>query len=160
MIEELLNSLSLVEWRFSDDDARSTELTEQAIKLFNTQRIHLHSNYDEAIGLVDRDGQLQAVLVVALTEFDVGDDDEEVNSVEFSIATAPTAHRKGLAERLTRHLINVTVPQWAEEFGWDERLPTVVEAFVANPVAVIPLLQKLGFEPMKRKGYWAKRVES
>lgn len=144
MLDGILDSVSVVHVRHDDEDERSEEIIGATHDLFTSQNIALHSNYDEFIALLYR-GKVAAVAALSVT-------DDEVPSVEFSIATDPVYHRQGLARRLLEEILKL-VKKMQQEF-W-EGTAVEVEGYVVNPKAVLPLLKPLGFkQDRKERNRW------
>jgi GNAT superfamily N-acetyltransferase len=122
------------------EDGDEELLFEQAHDLFNSQGIHLHSNYDRFFVIFDDADDERVVATAAMCLYD----DDSPPSIEFSVAVAPDQQRKGLAKKLVEEVIRYT-QQSSTEFDWGD--DTEVEAYVANEQAMIPLLRGLGFEP-------------
>lgn len=122
----------------SGDDGEN-EVVDLALELFKSQGIHLHSNYDEL--LIVLDGGVVAAAAMSMNDRD------DPPSIEFSLATAPGAHRRGYGRALMGEVI-AHARALAREFGWRE---VDVEGYVVNPVAIIPLLTPMGFRPDARE---------
>lgn len=121
----------------SDDDDND-EMIVAAAALFSSQDIHLHSNYDDFLVIVDG----RRVLAAAALSMD---DREDPPTVEFSLATAPSSHRQGYARKLMKEVVSYAAGE-AREYGWDE---VDLEGYVVNKTAMLPLLTELGFRPGK-----------
>jgi len=136
----------------NDDDPEFEHHAHEAYNLFQASGLYLHSNYDDFLVMTeDGDPESRVIAAAAMSISDGG----ESQDVEFSVAVDARYKRQGLAKRLVEE-VEGYARSLAGEFDWENPM---VEAYVVNQEAMIPLLTSMGYSPPAvSRGYWTKSV--
>jgi 8-oxo-dGTP pyrophosphatase MutT (NUDIX family)/GNAT superfamily N-acetyltransferase len=136
----------------NDDDPEFEHHAHEAYNLFQASGLYLHSNYADFLVMTeDGDPESRVIAAAAMSISDGG----ESQDVEFSVAVDARYKRQGLAKRLVEE-VEGYARSLAGEFDWENPM---VEAYVVNQEAMVPLLTSMGYSPPAvSRGYWTKSV--